>query len=195
MDVISTSASASKQIKQMLSVILAAVFVGITAVGGIVYFYGIHRTYKVSQLLLHPEWIGRIAPEGHSTKRFSVANADEGVLLISSDPHSGMMRTQILTSSEYRRFYETIAYEKSLRIPSDRLHQSFSRGPTSRLILKVKKTLELNQGPFIAQEIQIAPFDGIFRIDISSSMSGLEYAYFQSSKIDEVVRNISSRGL
>lgn len=177
-----TNASQRSQIRNLLTVLAAAVIAAGAISGWMLYHYNPSGIYYAQNVLLAPQLLGQtpIAKKG--------GIAFQGIEYIY--PEGGSEQKINLSKNLYQAFYDTIAAEKSLDPVSDDVIAKFGKGKLPRLVLKIQKNGSLED----FQEVHFAPQGDFYRVQLRMEGSEGNWAYFYHPGITpEVAKLFTSR--
>lgn len=173
-----TNSSQRKQIRNLLTVLAAA----IVAAGGIsawmLYHYNPSGIYYAQNVLLAPELIGT-AQDSRKGKVFF-----EEVQYVYPTGQSEQSLT--LPQDLYAAFYKSIAHDQSVQPIPEELIASFAQGKNPRLILKMQS----NGLSETFQEVNFSPSGDYYRVQLR--MEGQEgvWAYYYHPQIAQEVHKL-----
>lgn len=179
-----------KDIRNLLFIIGAGVLCAFALVGYVLYNYGPTGRYVTKNVMLSPEWMSmltyqEISPHsGKLTKyifdKVEISYADKDPTEIVAD----------LTVEQYKKIYDLIKLQESLKTLSEGIEGLFYSQPPARLIIQVKPEMAADTvvSKVIFQEVQFAKDSHYYRVQLpeQNTRTGA-WVYFEYPNIYQVV--------
>jgi hypothetical protein len=172
--------SSSKQIRNLLIVILVSILCAGYLAVTMIYHYGPSGRYLVSNILLAPETLPLL-----SYKESSKTTGKQNLLVFSdiefaywlSKPKSWQLYNATIAS--YQQMYEIIKNDSSVGEPADEVKSRFQSSPPATLTLRVRNS-EANKSQQSKgfQAIQFASDSDYYRIELHGEQTAISWIYF-----------------
>jgi hypothetical protein len=175
--VVGQNNSTKNEIKNLILVIFSGVAGACLLALAMLHYYGPSGRYTVRNVLLSPVLIQNLSYQDVSPKTGKLAlYTFDGIDFSHYDNDQKKWMSIPISKERYAIFFELIAQELSLEETANQVQDSFYKGKSSKLLIKIK-TESNEQKTF--QEIDLAPLGDFYRIQLRvQAGSGVGWAYF-----------------
>lgn len=177
-----------KQIKQLLTVLSAAVFGGFLLAFIMIMYYGPSGLYVAGQTILSPDIIEKINfkdthPKTHQNVRFIFDHTE----FVFFDYLRGTWQQKQVPSEAYSKFYQIVALDNSIDDITKDLLELFQKLSPTALVTSVRT--DVSPTAKIFQVIQFTK-EGYYRVKLHGQEGEGEWAYFYHSDLFQLIMNI-----
>lgn len=188
--------SPKRQVRNLLSVLSFSILSAFLIAGLLLYAYGPSGRYLVKQALLSPDLMTSLNfnDSNHKTGGMSRFVFD-GIELSLYDSQTKKMQNKPISLDGYKKFYELVANEKSLKSPPEEVESSFRKMPIASLLINIRTDSHAawQDETKIFQEINFLVEGDYFRIELREEQnSGGNWAYYYYPGIYQKALNLLS---
>lgn len=177
-----------KSIKQLITVISAAVLGGFLLAFFLISYYNPSGQYVAGQTILAPDIIEKINfKDKHPQTNQNVSFVFDHTEFVFFDFLRGNWQQKQISPASYNTFYQTIHSDSSLsEIKSDVL-ELFQKTTPMALVTSVRT--DVSPTAKIFQVVQFSK-EGYYRVKLHADRSEGEWAYFYHSDLHQIIMNI-----
>lgn len=180
----------NKQVKQLITVLSAAVFGGFLLAFLMLMFYGPSGEYVAGQTILSPVVIEKISfKDIHPKTQKHVEFVFDHTEFVYFDYLRGSWTQKEISSEAYSKFYNLVSSDKSFNETNQEVQEFFLK--TSPLALVTSVRTEVSPTVKIFQVIQFTK-EGYYRVKLHEQEEKNEWAYFYHSGLYPKIMNLFS---
>ncbi len=178
----------NKQVKQLVTLLSAAVFGGFILAFIMLMYYGPTGQYVAGQTMLSPDIIEKISfKDAHPTTHKSVQFVFDHTEFVFFDYLRGSWQQRRVPSEAYLKFYRTISSDRSLDDLKNDVMDLFQKPSPMALVTSVRT--DISPAVKIFQIIQFTK-EGYYRVKLHGQDDKSEWAYFYHSGLYQAIMNI-----
>jgi hypothetical protein len=182
--------SKKKAIRNLLSVVGSAIFIGFLFSTLLLYKYNPSGQYIIQNVLVSPEILAGL--------NFNAANKKTGGTsryIFDKIQFENGKNVGAISPPTYTVFFNQVKNAKSLSIVTDEVKNAFNRGQPIKLkiLIKTDSPAEWQANTQIFQEIDFSSQGDYFRVQLRESHTGSDnFAYFQARGIYAIIQSLVS---
>lgn len=172
-----------QQIKRLLTLLALAVGCAVASVGLMLYTAPAERTYALTDILIAPENLPRIAwqePSSSTSPSNSSVWRFDSIILSFVDPISQQLTTRTLTPTDYARLYAQLASDSSLNETERLLIEKHGSPLTKESSIELSIWLKTDSPPLqrrLLQTVLFLPSIDLYRVQLHKLDHTLEPAW------------------
>lgn len=169
-----------RAIKNILMLLVSAIFCGGLLTGFFLYFYGPGGHYLMGNILLNPSIIEKINYQDKDSETgLKVHFMFDRTTLSYFDPKSSAIKQKKISSEEYKSFYARVSSDKSLEVIPPQVIELFQHSESFLLttLMQVAEFSKTSKRTQVFQEVQILKED-YYRLYLLGEGDRKEWVYF-----------------
>lgn len=190
-----TGITTKQHVRNVLVVLSSAIFLALSGVAGMVYYYGPDGSYQLNHVLLEPGNLARlnytdVNPATGRVARYTFDRVDFSYV----DAKKGKWQRHEVGMEAFASFYSLIKGEKSVGDPA-KVAAMFDRSAVAVLSLRVHLLADPQKGGLKEfQEVQFLENGDHYRVEVHSGEPSVVWAYFYHPGIYQKALQLFQKG-